>query len=124
MSATLEIVRSSCRRGGATPKRSSDPYGSDDHRNPPTARELAGGGRRRRASARYIGHRRDMEQGEIDGIEAFDQLLIEELTVRENRRVRTALTLARLTTIKITRRLRSCLPALARQISAFWRWPS
>jgi hypothetical protein len=33
-----------------------------------------------------------MEQGEIDGIEAFDQLLIEELTVRENRRVRTALT--------------------------------
>jgi DNA replication protein DnaC len=41
-----------------------------------------------------------MEQGEIDGIEAFDQLLIEELTVRENRRVRTALTLARLTTIK------------------------
>jgi hypothetical protein len=43
---------------------------------------------------------RRIEQGEIDGIEALDQLLIEELTVRENRRVRTALTLARLTTIK------------------------
>jgi len=43
---------------------------------------------------------RRIEQGEIDGIEALDQLLVEELTVRENRRVRTALTLARLTTIK------------------------
>jgi len=43
---------------------------------------------------------RQIEQGEIDGIEALDQLLVEELTVRENRRVRTALTLARLTTIK------------------------
>ena len=43
---------------------------------------------------------RRIEQGEIDGIEAIDQLLVEELTVRENRRVRTALTLARLTTIK------------------------
>jgi DNA replication protein DnaC len=42
---------------------------------------------------------RRMEQGEIGGIEALDQLLVEELTVRENRRVRTALTLARLTTI-------------------------
>jgi DNA replication protein DnaC len=43
---------------------------------------------------------RRIEQGEIDGIEALDQLLVEELTVRENRRIRTALTLARLTTIK------------------------
>jgi DNA replication protein DnaC len=43
---------------------------------------------------------RRIEQGEIDGIEALDQLLVEELTRRENRRVRTALTLARLTTIK------------------------
>jgi DNA replication protein DnaC len=43
---------------------------------------------------------RRIEQGEIDGIEALDQLLIEERTVRENRRVRTALTLARLTTVK------------------------
>jgi len=43
---------------------------------------------------------RRIEQGEIDGIEALDELLVEELTVRENRRIRTALTLARLTTIK------------------------
>jgi DNA replication protein DnaC len=34
------------------------------------------------------------------GFQALDQLLVEELTVRENRRVRTALTLARLTTVK------------------------
>jgi DNA replication protein DnaC len=43
---------------------------------------------------------RRIEQGEIDGIEALDQLLVEERTMRENRRVRTALTLARLTTVK------------------------
>jgi len=43
---------------------------------------------------------RRIEQGEIDGIEALDQLLVEELTVRENRRIKTALTLGRLTTVK------------------------
>jgi DNA replication protein DnaC len=43
---------------------------------------------------------RRIEQGQIDGIEALDQLLVEELTVRDNRRIRTALSLARLTTIK------------------------
>ena len=43
---------------------------------------------------------RRIEQGEIDGIEALDQLLVEELTLRENRRVKTALMMARLTTIK------------------------
>jgi IstB-like ATP binding protein len=43
---------------------------------------------------------RRIEQGEIDGIEALDQLLLEERTMRENRRVRTALTLARLSTVK------------------------
>ena len=43
---------------------------------------------------------RRIEQGEIDGIEALDQLLVEERTVRENRQERTALTLARLTTVK------------------------
>ena len=41
-----------------------------------------------------------IEQGEIDGIAALDQLLIEELTVRESRRIKTALTLGRLTTVK------------------------
>src|SRR4029453_13180704 len=43
---------------------------------------------------------RRIEQGEIDGIGALDQILIEELTLRENRRVRTALVMARLTAIK------------------------
>jgi len=43
---------------------------------------------------------RRIEQGEIDGTEALDQLLVEELTVRENRRVSTALKMSRLTTIK------------------------
>lgn len=43
---------------------------------------------------------RRIEQGEIDGIEALDTLLVEELTVRENRRVKTALMMARLTAIK------------------------
>ena len=43
---------------------------------------------------------RRIEQGEIDAIQALDQLLIEELTLRENRRVKTALMMARLTAIK------------------------
>jgi DNA replication protein DnaC len=43
---------------------------------------------------------RRIEQGEIDGIEALDQLLVEELTIRENRRIKTALVMARLNTIK------------------------
>jgi DNA replication protein DnaC len=43
---------------------------------------------------------RRIEQGEIDGIEALDQLLIEELTIRENRRVSIALKMSRLTAIK------------------------
>jgi DNA replication protein DnaC len=43
---------------------------------------------------------RRIEQGEIDGIAALDQLLVEELTLRENRRIKTALRMARLTAIK------------------------
>jgi DNA replication protein DnaC len=43
---------------------------------------------------------RRVEQGEIDGIGALDQILVEELTHRESRRVRTALLVSRLTTIK------------------------
>ena len=43
---------------------------------------------------------RRVEQGEMDGVGALDQILIEELTHRENRRVRTALLVSRLTTIK------------------------
>ncbi len=43
---------------------------------------------------------RRIEQGEIDGIGALDEILVEELTLRENRRVKTALLMARLTAIK------------------------
>jgi DNA replication protein DnaC len=43
---------------------------------------------------------RRIEQGEINGIEALDHLLLEELTLRESRRIKAALLMARLTTIK------------------------
>jgi DNA replication protein DnaC len=43
---------------------------------------------------------RRIEQGEIGGLEALDQLLIEELTLRESRRIKAALMMARLTTVK------------------------
>ena len=43
---------------------------------------------------------RRIEQGEIDAIEALDQLLLEEVTLRETRRIKAALMLARLTAIK------------------------
>ncbi|ESX83959.1 IS21-like element helper ATPase IstB [Mesorhizobium sp. LNJC405B00] len=43
---------------------------------------------------------RRIEQGEIDGIQAFDELLVEELTLRESRRIKAALMMARLTTVK------------------------
>lgn len=41
-----------------------------------------------------------LERGELSALEAIDTLLAEELTVRESRRVRIALTMARLTPIK------------------------
>jgi DNA replication protein DnaC len=43
---------------------------------------------------------RRIEQGEIDGIQALDHILLEELTLRENRRIKAALMMARLTAIK------------------------
>jgi len=43
---------------------------------------------------------RKIEQGEINSFEALDHLLVEELTLRENRRVKAALMWARLTAIK------------------------
>ncbi len=43
---------------------------------------------------------RRIEQGEIDAIEALDQLLIEELTLRDNRRIKTSLMMARLSAVK------------------------
>jgi len=41
-----------------------------------------------------------LERGELSALEAIDTLLAEELAVRESRRVRIALTMARLTPIK------------------------
>ena len=41
-----------------------------------------------------------LERGELSAVEAIDTLLAEELAIRESRRVRTALTMARLTPIK------------------------
>ncbi len=43
---------------------------------------------------------RRIEQGEVDGIEALDHLLIEELTLRDNRRIKTSLMMARLSSVK------------------------
>ncbi|MPR13794.1 IS21-like element helper ATPase IstB [Microvirga tunisiensis] len=43
---------------------------------------------------------RRIEQGEINSIEALDLLLLEELTVRESRRIKAALMMARLTAVK------------------------
>jgi DNA replication protein DnaC len=43
---------------------------------------------------------RRIERGEVTALEAIDALLAEELTLRESRRVRTALVMARLSTIK------------------------
>ena len=43
---------------------------------------------------------RRIEQGEVDGIEALDHLLIEELTLRDNRRIKTSLMMARLSAVK------------------------
>jgi IstB-like ATP binding protein len=43
---------------------------------------------------------RGIERGEIGAVEAIDALLTEELTIRENRRVKTAVQMARLSAIK------------------------
>jgi DNA replication protein DnaC len=43
---------------------------------------------------------RQLERGEMSAIDALDRVLAEELTLRENRRVKAALMMARLTTIK------------------------
>jgi DNA replication protein DnaC len=43
---------------------------------------------------------RQLERGEASPLEAIDTMLAEELTVRESRRIKTSLTMARLSTIK------------------------
>ena len=57
---------------------------------------------------------RSVEQGELSALEAIEQLLGEELTMRETRRIKTALMTARLAHPQDARRLRLLLPALAR----------
>ena len=66
---------------------------------------------------------RKIEQGEIDAIEALDHLLVEEVTIRESRRIKTALLLARLTPSR--RSLASTSHSSLRSIAtASWHWPS
>jgi DNA replication protein DnaC len=43
---------------------------------------------------------RQLERGEVSALEAIDALLAEELTLRESRRIKTSLAMARLSTIK------------------------
>ena len=43
---------------------------------------------------------RRIEQGQIDSVEALDELLTEELSLRENRRIKAALRMARLPVVK------------------------
>jgi DNA replication protein DnaC len=43
---------------------------------------------------------RQLERGEVSALEAIETLLAEELGVRESRRIRAALMMARLTTVK------------------------
>ena len=57
---------------------------------------------------------RRIEQGQIDGVEALDEFLLEELSLRENRRIRAALRMARLPVVKTLAGVRLRLPAVAR----------
>ena len=43
---------------------------------------------------------RQLERGELSTLDAIEALLIEELTLRESRRIKTALVMARLSTVK------------------------
>ena len=63
-----------------------------------------------------------LERGQLSAIEAIEVLLAEELTVRESRRVKAALQMARLTPIKTLSGFdfRSSPRSTA---TASWRWP-
>jgi DNA replication protein DnaC len=56
--------------------------------------------RMRRALEMLDATLRRVEQGEVTWVDALDGLLLEELTLRDNRRVSTALRMSRLTTVK------------------------
>lgn len=53
-----------------------------------------------RALEMLVATLRQIEQGQIDGIEALDELLLEKLSLRENRWIKAALRLARLPVMK------------------------
>ena len=57
---------------------------------------------------------RQLEQGELSPLEAIEGLLAEEFSIRESRRIKTALVMARLVDHQDARRLRLHLPAVAR----------
>ena len=67
---------------------------------------------------------RQLERGETTALEAIDSLLIEELTLRETRRVKTALVMARLSTLKTLVRLRLLRSSLRSTAAGSWRSPS
>ena len=57
---------------------------------------------------------RQLERGEASALEVIDTLFAEELTLRENRRVKMALRMAKLSTIKTLAGFRLLLPAVTR----------
>src|ERR1700710_2975236 len=63
-----------------------------------------------------------LERGQTSAIEAIETLLAEELTIRESRRIKAALQMARLTPIKT---LSGLISRFSHRSSAAgsWRWP-
>lgn len=51
---------------------------------------------------------RGVERGEIGALEAIDALLVEELTIRENRRIKMAVQMAKLAAIKAVEMVSRC----------------
>ena len=66
---------------------------------------------------------RQLERGEASALEVIDTLFAEELTLRENRRIKMALRMAKLSTIKT---LAGSTSRSSRRLTAiaFSRWPS
>jgi hypothetical protein len=67
---------------------------------------------------------RRLERGEMTALEAIDALLAEELTLRESRRIKTALVMARLSAIKTLGPSSTSPSSLPWIEAASWRWPS
>jgi hypothetical protein len=67
---------------------------------------------------------RRIERGEMNALEAIDALLAEELTLRENRRVKMALVMARLSAIKTLAGFDTSRSSPRSTGTASWRSPS